>query len=295
MVCRYCNAPLDTRFTKGYEAPCPHCGAPSPLIGAPMGSSSMYPGSAAQPHAMPQNQPSLLPVPYQQGSGLVGQDISAKDTLMMAAMGYHLPSLVPGAQEIPGTGESIHIPPMYTKPRAIIPPYRIISGLLSFLIVSTLFCSGAIYYAKASGKLAFVQQVWGGVQPPDLPSSKQALPIPPLIPDYGPAKNIIDSASTASKIDTQHNVALQPTNVFAPNQFIYLTYSVHAPTTGVVVLKWYTDGILFKTITTKPIAPAKNGTFTNGSVVIEYPQPVEGKVELYWNDQLAIRLYFVVR
>jgi len=200
--------------------------------------------------------------------------------------------VAPGLAE---TGEPIHISPMYTKPRAIIPVYRIISGLLSFVVVATLLCSGAVYYAKASGKFAYVQQVLGVAQPPNLPATPHTLLNPQLNPDYGPAKNIISSASTASKVDLKTGIALQPGNVFRTNQIIYLTYSVHAPTTGVVVLKWYTDNILFKTITTKPISPAKNGVFTTGVIQIEYTQPVEGKVELYWNDQLAITLYFVVR
>ena len=294
MLCRYCNAPLDPRFIEKYGAPCPHCGAPSPLIGGTMGN------NGTTTHPPPKNKPtSLLPVPYQPGPGIATQqlarDISLRDTAMLQAAGYRLSTLAPVAPGLAETGEPIHISPMYTKPRAIIPVYRIISGLLSFVVVATLLCSGAVYYAKASGKFAYVQQVLGVAQPPNLPATPHTLLNPQLNPDYGPAKNIISSASTASKVDLKTGIALQPGNVFRTNQIIYLTYSVHAPTTGVVVLKWYTDNILFKTITTKPISPAKNGVFTTGVIQIEYTQPVEGKVELYWNDQLAITLYFVVR
>jgi hypothetical protein len=222
-------------------------------------------------------------------------DVSQRDTALMQAAGYQLPTLAPLAPELSDPGESIHISPMYTKPRAIIPTYRIISGLLSFLIVTTLLCSGAVYYANASGKFIFIQQLLGEIQPPNLPPIKHALADPPINPDYGPAKNIIHSASTAIKIDPKNGIALEPGNVFAPNQVIYLTYTVHAQSPGVVVLKWYTDDILFKTITTPPITPAKNSPFTNGVTSILYTQPVEGKVELYWNNQLAVRLYFVVR
>jgi len=273
----------------------------------------------------------LLPVPYQPGPGITtvdpaneaqqsrsefaggeikrnlpgayqtsfqmyqAADMSQRGAALMPATGYHLPTIAPLAPELSDTGESIHIPPMYTKPRAIIPTYRIISGLLSLLIVVTLLCSGAVYYVNASGKFIFIQQLLGEIQPPNVPPIKRALADPPINPDYGPAKNIIDSASLASKIDSKTGIALQPVNVFTPNQVIYVTYSVHAQTSGVVVLKWYTDDILFKTITTSPIAPAKSGSFTNGFTSILYTQPVEGKVELYWNNQLAMRLYFVVR
>ncbi len=263
----------------------------------------MAPVAPATTHPLPQNQPpSFLPVPYQPARGfatqpltLMSQDLSLRDTALISA-GYNLPSLAPVTPELADAGESIHIPPMYTKPRAIIPPYRIISGLLSLLIVSTLLLSGTAYYAKVSGKLAFFQRLLGDVQLQNLaPLSAHALPNPPLNPDYGLTRDIINSASTASKIDPQTAIALQPSSVFAPNQIIYLTYSVHPKTAGVVVLKWYTDDILYKTITTKPIPAAKNGIFTNGFISVQYTQPAEGKVELYWNGQLAIRLYFVVR
>ena len=263
----------------------------------------MAPVARATTHPLPQNQPpSFLPVPYQPARGfatqtltLMSQDLSLRDTALISA-GYNLPSLAPVTPELADAGESIHIPPMYTRPRAIIPPYRIISGLLSLLIVSTLLLSGTAYYAKVSGKLAFFQRLLGDVQLQNLaPLSAHALPNPPLNPDYGLTRDIINSASTASKIDLQTAIALQPSSVFAPNQIIYLTYSVHPKTAGVVVLKWYTDDILYKTITTKPIPAAKNGIFTNGFISVQYTQPAEGKVELYWNGQLAIRLYFVVR
>lgn len=330
MLCTYCNAP---RLAN--EAPCPQCGGPSPLIGGMMGSYGnaqppaarslqqgnplptgqlagtannkslrahvMAPVAPTTMQAVPRNKPpSLLPVPYRPGMGVTAQqlalDLSRRDTALRPVAGYNPPFRAPMAPEVPDTGESIHIPPVYTKPRAIIPPYRIISGLLSLLIVSTLLVSGMAYYANVSGKLAFFERLLGYAQLQNLPPlAAHALPNPPLNPDYGPAKDIINSASTALKIDPKTAIALQPSSVFAPNQIIYLTYSVHPKSAGVVVLKWYTDDILYKTITSKSITPAKSGVFTNGYIEIEYTLPVEGKVELYWNGQLAIRLYFVVR
>ena len=327
MLCTYCNAP---RLAN--EVPCPRCGAPSPLAGGMMGGYGnalrsatrglqqgnpppggplpgtannnqlrahvMVPDAPAKVQLLAKHRPpSLLPVPYQPAVRVathpliaMSPDLSMRDTALLPPAGYNLPPA------LPDTGESIHIPPVYTKPRAIIPAYRIMSGLLSLLIVFTLLCSVAVYYANVSGKLAFLHQLWGDVRLQNLsPASARSLPDPPLNADYGPAKDIINSASTAFKIDPRTNIALQPSNVFAPGQIIYLTYSVHPKTQGVVVLKWYTDGILYKIITSKPIAAAKGNIVTNGSVSIQYTQPVEGKVELYWNDQLAIKLYFVVR
>ena len=266
--------------------------------------------SAKQPPARNQ-QPSLLPVPYQPGTSfapqqmaVMPQDLAQKGGGLFATNAAYNGAAIaplapmPQAQHTvwPEATEAIHIPPVYTKPRAIIPHYRIISGLLSLFIVFILACVGGGYYAQASGKLALIEQLWGGVLPQNLPSvAARSLPNPQLNPDYGPAKDVINSASTASKVDPQTAVALQPSNVFVSGQIIYLTYSVHPKIQGVVVLKWYTDNRLYKITTSKPIAATKNGVVTNGFVSIQYTQPVEGKVEIYWNDQLAIRLFFVVR
>jgi len=57
-----------------------------------------------------------------------------------------------------------------------------------------------------------------------------------------------------------------------------------------VVIKWYTNGLFYQSSTTMTITGAISG-YTEEV----YVQPAEGMVELYWNNQLAIRLYFVVR
>ena len=238
----------------------------------------------------------MLPVPYQdrvaaanQSLLLMSQDLSMRETVLLPIPTYDLGPLAPypGIEE----GDSLHIPAMYTKPRAVIPTYRIISGLLSTLIIFALLCTGAGYYAKVTGKITFLQRFFSDVRPQNISAATaHSLPDPPTFPTYGPAKNIINSASTAAKIDFQTGIALQPTNVFTPGQIVYVTYSVHPKSTGVVTLKWYTNSLLYKIVTNPPISDTKNGYST-----VQFTQPVEGKVEIYWDDQLAITLFFVVR
>jgi len=212
-----------------------------------------------------------------------------KETLLLPIPTYNLGPLAPypGIEE----SDSLHIPAMYTKPRAVIPTYRIISGLLSTLIIFALLCTGAGYYAKVTGKLTSLQRFLGDARPQNISASTaHSLPDPQGFPTYGPAKNIINSASTAARIDPQTGIALQPTNIFTPGQVVYVTYSVHPKSMGVVTLKWYTNDTLYKTVTNPPISETKNGYST-----VQFTQPIEGKVEIYWNDQLAMTLFFVVR
>ncbi len=59
-------------------------------------------------------------------------------------------------------------------------------------------------------------------------------------------------------------------------------------------MKWYTNGLLYQNSPPQAIALQKNGNSVSSYTAIIYARPAEGMVELYWNKQLAIRLYFVV-
>lgn len=230
--------------------------------------------------------------------------------LQPAAHSTHAPTvpLILGQQNhetsltIPMHEDMIYVPPMYTKPRPIIPRYRVISGLLSFLIVCLVLCAGASYYAKTSGTLNLVNRfiTGSGNTPPSIHANNVSLPDPPNKIDRGPAYNIIPSATTTSHLIQDTYIAVQTDKIFRPDEDFALTYSVSPPgkTTGKVIIKWYTNNVLFQTITSNAI---QGGNSTSGVVKIAYSEQVEGSVELWWQDQtsnqtqLAQRLYFVVR
>ena len=166
MLCTFCNTVrLDN------EAPCSRCGAPSPLLSntqsvfgggmpstnawanpsgllAQMPQSDQAHQASAQPFQLQprteQQQPaSLLPVPYQAqqvpfpfqpGSNIAGSSL-------MPLPAQNINALLPA---LPDQGESVYVPPMYTRPRPIIPRYRAISGLLSVLIVTLLLAASAV-------------------------------------------------------------------------------------------------------------------------------------------------------
>src|SRR5947207_11750675 len=165
MLCTFCNT---ARLAN--EAPCPQCGAPSPLIAgangtyrnleAPMPPPMMW-GSTPSQFSNVQvsnqvQQQSTLPVPYQPQQALSTMPpgtltTGMEGTALLPIPTQNLSDLVAALPEEAGV---IYVPPMYTKPRPLIPRYRVISGLLSVLIVTFLLCVGTGYYVKASGKLA---------------------------------------------------------------------------------------------------------------------------------------------
>lgn len=184
-----------------------------------------------------------------------------------------------------------YIAPMYTKPRALIPRYRAISGLLSVIIVTLLLCGGLSYYAKTSGRLNAFAQMVGVVPPPNVrPTATTTLTVPATPQITGPAYAIINSATTTDRLNSQH-VAVDQNDIFHPGETIYLTYSVQRPKTpGIVTIKWYTNNVFYAQSQTQQINVAINGYTTE-----QFSMPLEGKVELFWNNELAITLFFVVK
>src|SRR5206468_9351590 len=118
-------------------------------------------------------------VPYQppQQQAPLPMSIADRNTALIPVPVQNIGPLVPAQ---PQDETIVYVPPMYTKPRPVIPRYRIISGLLSFLIVTILLCVGTSYYVKASGSLNALGHFSGLTTPPNLQlTPAAALPDPP--------------------------------------------------------------------------------------------------------------------
>jgi hypothetical protein len=126
------------------------------------------------------------------------------------------------------------------------------------------------------------------------PTPTPTLADPPDKIDQGPAYLIIPSAVTTSHVDPGYPFfARRSDTVFKPGQTFYVIYSLqHPETKGVVVIKWYANGILYASLSSSITDAVFN---TTGQASIQYAKPAEGSVELYWDGVLAQRLYFVVR
>jgi hypothetical protein len=204
----------------------------------------------------------------------------------------HTPSLQGLLPALPE--DAVYVPPMYTAPRPIIPRYRVISGLISFVIVMLLVCGGMGYFARSSGMLHNLR-VWAAGGPPKNQTSTQAqtIPDPKDAPDKGPAYDMIPSATTTTKVN-QNNAPQDQARIFKPGQHFFLAYTVLSPKEkGTVTLKWYTNGKLYTTLT-KDVEP-KDGQNYQAYVEIAFAQPAEGKVEIFLNDKMAQTLYFAIR
>ncbi len=241
-----------------------------------------------------QEQQSLLPVPYEAGMAL--QPAERQSTISLQLVPDHaIQHLLIPQQEAAAT---VYVAPMYTKPRPIVPKYRVISGLLSIIIMALVVCAGVGYYAQTEGVLAKATQFVTGTPPKNLPlvsSSNIQDPPEQTGKDLGPAYNAIPSAVTTLNID-KNNLARQPAKIFKPGQVFYLVFSVQAPADGKggkVRTRWYTNDKFFTEISSQGLI--KPGEIKSGNIQMRFTMPLSGRVEIFWNDQFAQKLYFAVK
>lgn len=187
--------------------------------------------------------------------------------------------------------EIIYISPGYTSQRVSIPAYRVISGLLSVVITMTLLCGMTGFLLYRNGAWASVGQ-WFGIAPPGSVASNSNFSNPPDRIDKGPAEGIIPSVMLSTRL--QSGTVVGHENVFQLNQTIYLAYHVKSPpSNGQVIIKWYANGGLVGM--PEQYAVAKSDDIQPGMTTISFSEPTQGAVEVYWNDELAQKLLFVVR
>lgn len=253
---------------------------------------AFWPQASFGPTEENENQ-SLLPAPYQ------GQQGSASQALMVLPTGF--PTIAPGVQAVnsmlpalPDADQEapVYVPPMYTKPRPVIPRYRAVSGLLSVLIVCALLCGGAGYYAQVTGKLTFFEKLLGNYAPPSVNSTQHTLQVPSnqVVYTANPASKIIYSVGISTSVN--HGIIPTLVNQFNVGQTIWLVCSATSPKqAGAVNIKWYTNDHFYRLSTSDPIQANKSVTAVFNII---FAQPAEGKAEIYWNDQLAATVLFVV-
>lgn len=162
---------------------------------------------------------------------------------------------------------------------------RVLSSIAAVLIVAALV-GGAIALFGPKHQTTMV----GSVAPKP---TVIATHIPgPGTREVGPGASIITSATTASRIDPNSHIALDKYQVFAPGTLFYVTYNISTKNeAGKMVMKIYTNGIQDKKQETAIEANQNKHGYTS----LSYLVALSGKIELYWNDQLAYRLYFAVR
>lgn len=119
-----------------------------------------------------------------------------------------------------------------------------------------------------------------------------------------PTASVVSQVITSVALSDNTNLTTQtsPVQHFAVGQTVWLVLNVgkmKGPA-GILSIKWYENDHLYAT-STRDFQTAKGQAIASASKAIPvrehqvFTQPGNGKVELYWNDQLVKTLYFVVK
>jgi hypothetical protein len=217
----------------------------------------------------------------------------------------------------------VRIPSFYSGERLIIPRKNILGGFLSLIIVSLLLCGGTGYLVKTNGLWDRVVQFVNPAPPANVHVSPSQLPEPTVTAEQGAASDTIPSAVLTDDFDQQSGVVRQEAHDFQKGQTFFLVCSgLPAGINGTLSFKWYMNNLDYTdsyyqlapdakdanklVITRLPSASVSKsaivktidtsaGTIGTFDLSMQYLQPAEGYVEVLWNNQMAWRLYFVVR
>jgi serine/threonine protein kinase len=217
--------------------------------------------------------------------------MAAKTSSQSASMNASLPGILPQPTHITAQQRQSSQPiGLASLPDALRPLKKsisrraVVTGLAGIAVGGGITATFIVYLAP---------------QKPPIPSGSTPTPTPQelsfTVDDHGQAYFTIPSAIITAHIDPKDRFhALRSDTVFKSGQTFYVIYYVmHPKTSGTVVIKWYMDDMLYTSASSSPITA---GAYMTGRAAMHYDKPTDyGSVELYWNNDLAQRLHFVVR
>lgn len=209
-----------------------------------------------------------------------------------------------------GIRRPAYIPATLGKRKRRLGSFRVLSGVLSVLLVCIASCGVATVFGRDRITNFIAPPIRKSLTPPTIDYSK--VPGTPAATP-GPRADVVKSAVTSKAVDTNFN-PVDPTTQFLTGSTVYVALQVrNAPQDSkhVITVLWYVNGV-FTTIRSKrdnvdPNNPNHYLSDMNASLGLQYPQPCVGEARVYWDlpdsaktEQeiapfLAQRLFFAVR
>lgn len=214
--------------------------------------------------ALAPRQNDMLPLDPSMNAGLPGMPLTEEEE---RALGIRRPVYIPATDE---------------KRKRKVGSWRVVSGVLSVILVCVASCGVAGFVGqKQISKLFF--------GPIKTTINKQTynytnVPVTPVATS-GPAATYIKQAMTSTGLDAAGNPT-DPTSHFTVGQTIYLTVHVLASDSALhtVSIQWFLNGI---DVGVKQGSSQRQAFGPPGSVVkdhISYPQAGEGTARVYWDS-----------
>lgn len=209
-------------------------------------------------------------------------DMMPMDPAMMGAGVPALPGL-PGTEEEEralGIRRPVYIPAIGEKRKRKLGTWRVVSGVLSVMLVCVASCGLAGLVGRDR-----IQQFLGGPQgvlsSPTVFSSAN-VPVTPVATP-GPAARYVQHVVTATGVDN-NLFAIGPTSHFTTNSNVYVVISVRGVSDGkqhTVSIQWYLNTVsldLHGAETTRSITKDSQVFFA-----LSYPSPGVGMAKVFWD------------
>jgi hypothetical protein len=205
-----------------------------------------------------------------------------------------------------GIRRPAYIPATGNQQKHRISSFRVISGVLSLMLICIATCTGGAFLGKSRFEAAFGNPIISRQQTPVTYNFTQVPVTPAATP--GAAAKFVTSATTARNVDNNF-APVDITSKFVVNSMVYVVLSVrNVPKNSqhTLSVRWFLGGqdvqLPPSALTKKDIVQDSNAYFA-----LQYPQPGLGMVKLYWdkpagdngdgatNQYLAQTLYFAVQ
>jgi hypothetical protein len=216
-----------------------------------------------------------------------------------------------------GMRRPVYIPAAGEKRKRRVSGFRVVSGVLSVMLVCIATCAGAALLGgnRIAASLPHIQRT----QQTPITYDFSQVPATPVSTPGAAAKYIIGT-TTARNVDSSY-APIDPTTHFTVNETVYIAYQVpNVPVNShhVVSIRWFSRGIdvglgmvknqTYSELDPKPGDPHCSSTVCNfnADFALNYPQAGVGMAKIYWdkpasdtgdgatNPYLAQTLYFAI-
>ncbi|MEO7003309.1 MAG: hypothetical protein ABI068_15960, partial [Ktedonobacterales bacterium] len=188
-----------------------------------------------------------------------------------------------------GIRRPAYIPATSEKRKRKLSSWRVVSGVLSVMLVCVASCGAAGFL----GQRQIAKLIQGPIKTVNTPATIDFSQVPATpIGTPGPAANVVKSAVTALGVDNKYN-PVNVTSHFSVDATVYVVVrlvGVPAKTTNTLSIGWYIKGPAgFQNIDPtgtldQTIPPQTVSTF-NAYFSLPFHQPGVGMAKIYWDKQ----------
>jgi hypothetical protein len=204
-----------------------------------------------------------------------------------------------------GIRRPAYIPVTSDRPKRKIRSWRVVSGVLSVMLMCIATCGGVAFFGKDRISSALPQIIQTRLTPPTYDFS-QVPATPASTP--GPASKDVTNVILAATLDN-NNVPIDITTHFKVNSFVNVVIRTRPLTAGethTLSVRWFLNGIDVGIPESKTRVTLNDPAKPGAKFQLAYPQAGLGMVKVYWdrpageiNDtpddpHLAQTLYFAV-